>query len=158
MAFARAVTKPNTFGMLPRNRARVQARASGTIAAEQGRHQGGPCPAVALATITGWSYAQAEAYLRRVAGFTGAGLSYEAIANAFTRALGTPWYTTPETGLSVAETVRRLVATHGPIDGAVCCRGHVMPVRRGKLLNATAAHASAPATRVWLWRVEEVQA
>lgn len=92
----------------------------------------GPCPAVALAALAGWTYERAVAHLRPH-GFVGRGLSRVTILAVVPAALGKRTRAVPLAG-SVAATVRDRFANGE--SGLVFCHRHVMPVVRGRLLNA----------------------
>ena len=147
MTFVRDASPPNTFGMMSRVARRTVARAAGQMPAETGRHAGGPCPAVALATLTGWSYARAAGYLAPY-GFHGDGMYRGTIQRAFIAVLGQP--------LRLVEEPKCRVADVGQFfqggDGLVHCTGHVMPVRGGRVLNATPRQRTMPAGAVLVWR------
>lgn len=152
--FKRTVSTPDTFGMSSSNANRTRARARGRVAAEQGRHRGGPCPAVALATLTGWSYARAERYLKDH-GFTGAGMYRHDLLPAFEELLGTPLRHIGEGdthNVRCSEAVSRWASQH---DGIAFVAGHVMPIRNGRLLNASWEHRMARCQGIVLWNIEE---
>lgn len=145
--FKRETHVPDTFGMMNRVARRTVARARGQVASETGRHAGGPCPAVALATLTGWSYARAQRYLADY-GFRGAGMYRQDIQRAFISVLGEPTRRIDEPTCRVADVGRFFNGG----DGLVHCAGHVMPVRAGIVLNASPRHLAAPAHAVLVWR------
>jgi len=148
--FTRTIKHTDTFGMATSTARRVRRLESGVVAAEQGRHSGGPCPAVALATLTGWSYARAERLLQDF-GFRGRGMVLESIRLAFIHMFGLP-RTEHRPSCSVAGAVK--VLAEG-CDGIVFCRGHVMPIRNGRLLNASVKHAGMPCTHLMTWNIAE---
>lgn len=133
--FTRTVKEPDTFGLMGSTKATLRARSRGEVAARTGRHAGGPCPAVCLATLTGWSYQRAENHLRRH-GFRGDGMFRHILLAAFREVLGEE-RGVRHTGGTVEATCRDLPPS---FNGAVFCRGHVMPVRNGRLSNASAKH------------------
>lgn len=147
--FTRTVKTPDTFGLSSKIARKVRDRAEGRVAAAQGRHAGGPCPAVCLATLTGWTYTQAEDWLRKY-GFAGAGMTVPMLLRAYSDALGEAEHL-PPVG-SVRVTVSRLPAG---FEGAVICRHHVMPVRNGRVLNATEEHLRAKCTHVLRYNIVE---
>ena len=137
MAFQRTASSANTFGMLPRVAQRARARAAGTMASATGRHAGGPCPAVCLSTLTGWTYAATSKFLARF-GFKGAGMCLPEIADAYRQAMGQHPELHRSRGLTTAQAVDRYFA--GGKSGCISNRGHIMPVLNGRLLNASAEH------------------
>ena len=136
MSFKRTNATVDTFGKTKRVARRLKGESSGRVAQRAGNHAGGPCPAVCLATLTGWHYQRAASFLARHTGFAGAGDHWEQYIPAVGIALGqTPEYAEPVG--TVGTTVSRLFAGR---SGAVRCRGHVMPVLNGRLLNAGRNH------------------
>jgi len=143
-----------TFGMKRSTARRHQLREAGLIAAETGRHSGGPCPAVALATLAGKSYYWANEYLRRECGFAGRGAFTEEITSAADKL----WERTrtcskfpPHT--SSVEIERALAAKGEALSGLVFIRGHVMPLVRGRVLNGSARHRAAPVELVVIYAI-----
>jgi len=151
--YTRTVRAPDTFGMLRSTARRQLARANGTIAAEQGRHAGGPCPAVALATLTGRSYQWAFAYLNRRTGYTGRGEYRPALVKAAAELFGAPVEERRGCGTLAAEAGR----LRGDAEGLAFVRGHVMPIRRGRVLNASRKHMSMCCEGVVLFDIAEVR-
>lgn len=153
MAFTRTTSTPDTFGMSSRVAQRTRARAQGRVAAEQGRHRGGPCPAVALATLAGWSYARAERYLQDH-GYRGAGMYRHSLVPALVALFGRPAARIDDTQhLTCSSAVDRFARR---LDGVAFVRGHVMPIRNGRLLNASTRHQRMPCEGIILWNINEV--
>lgn len=152
--FTRTVQTPDTFGMLPRVARTHRARATGQIAAEEGRHRGGPCPAVALATIAGKTYHWAFAYLARETGYNGSGEFRPALDRAAERLFGEPTRVTGPTPARVRDVAVRLRPTD---NGFIYCPGHVMPVRNGRVLNASAKHLARRCDGMTLFDIAEVR-
>lgn len=152
MAYTRTVKTPDTFGMMKRSASKHRARAQGTIAAEQGRHAGGPCPAVALATLAGKQYGWAFAFLNRETGYTGRGEFREPLDRAAAKVFGPGRRLTPSGSCeSVAARLGR------EANGFMYCAGHVMPIRNGRLLNASARHRRMRCEGITLFEINEVR-
>lgn len=142
---ARSLAKPDTAGFMPRAAARMVREATAATHTRHGKHRGGPCPAVCIATLAGWSYGQASHALAKY-GFTGRGATMTDIVAAMRDVFGRAQR------LPGRRTVAEEVAAHfGPGQcGAVANARHIMPVVDGKLLNASHSQASAICTDVVL--------
>lgn len=154
MAYTRTVRTPDTFGMMARSARSARDRASGRKAAEQGRHSGGPCPAVALATLTGRSYGWAFQYLNRETGYTGRGEFREPLDRAAAKLFGEPTRKTGAPGCTIAALERSLPPN---AEGFAYCPGHVMPIRQGRILNASPKHRRFRCDGVTLFDIVEVR-
>lgn len=140
----------DSFGKSKRVKQRAQLEARGEVSVKAGRNGGGPCPAVCLATLTGWHYQRAAKFLKARTGFNGRGDVWERYIPAIGIALGqTPEYVRPVG--SCAATVRRVFAGR---SGAIRCRGHVMPVLNGRLLNAGPREESARCEGAVIFSIE----
>lgn len=146
--------RSDTFGMSSAVARRTRDRAAGRIAAETGRHRGGPCPAVAFATLTGWSYARAERYLKDH-GFSGAGMFKLPIIRAFCQMFGRPLREYSERDLRGKSTAQAVLDHARGNDGIAFCPGHVMPIRNGRLLNASDRHRALRCDGLVLWAISE---
>jgi len=124
----------DTRGMDPRVAAQHRKRDSTGLAAE-GSHAGGPCPAVCLASLTGWSYGEASTFLAQY-GYRRAGLTSTAINRAIAKAIDAP---TRRLSISIGATVAQ-VAREFQRQGAtgwIYSSNHVMPVIDGEIQNAS---------------------
>ena len=133
----------------------MHALAEGRISATQGKHSGGPCPAVALATVAGKSYGWAYRYLNTETGYTGSGEYREPLDRAAAKLFG-PGRKIRGSG-NVGRFVGGLARTEPNANGFAYCRGHVMPIRNGRLLNASAKHLRLPCEGVTLFDIVEVR-
>lgn len=130
---------------MPSVKARAMKRAE-TGLAPAGKHRGGPCPAVTLATLAGISYGEASDHLRKH-GFTGRGLPVGAVDIEIRRICKRP-VREVTLSLPVATVVRRYFAGR---DGWIRCSRHVMPVVDGKLLYASEKHERMPCTGAFIF-------
>ena len=139
MSYQRNNASFDSFGKSKNVKRRAALEARGDVSVKAGPNGGGPCPAVCLATLTGWHYQRAAKFLKARTGFSGRGDVWERYIPAIATALGqTPEYVAPVG--TVATTVHRVFAGR---SGAIRCRGHVMPVLNGRLLNASPRDESA---------------
>jgi hypothetical protein len=151
--YTRKVSTPDTFGMLPRQARNARRRSSGRVAVAEGHHAGGPCPAVAIATLAGKTYGWAFAYLTRETGYTGRGEHRGPLHRAAEKLFG-PGRKLRVSG-SCGAAVRRLC---GPgTNGFAFVRGHVMPIRDGRLLNASDKHRRMRCEGITLFDIAEVR-
>lgn len=111
----------------------MMAAKRGPKLARATRGDKGPCPAVCLATLKAIPYEAAKALLHREHGFTGNGLWRPQCVAMMRQHFG-PCTVREPSGSNVATAVRVFFA--GGKSGAVCDRGHIMPVVRGRLMNA----------------------
>lgn len=135
----------NLEGFMPSVKRRVEERAK-TGLAPAGKHRGGPCPAVTLATLAGISYGEASHLLRKH-GFTGRGLRVGEVDVEIRRVCKRPSREVTA-ALPVATVVRRHFAGR---DGWIRCKGHVMPVVDGELLYASPKHARMTCTGAFVF-------
>jgi hypothetical protein len=150
--FTRKVSTPNTTFMRRKHARATQQRATGRLHAREGHHSGGPCPAVALATLAARSYGWAYRYLKAETGYAGAGEFRGPLDRAAERIFG-PGRRIPGHG-----SCARFVSSLGSdANGFAYVAGHVMPIRNGRLLNASARHQRMHCEGVTLFDINEVR-